>query len=255
MHKPSTTAACVLTRLALLGITPQPLRSEVAEGTCRAGVTAANLNVTLKDINGKPFPLADYKGQVVLLHFSATWCPPCRNEDFVGGSVTRTSRCGYAWRLAPALLCAAVALCLVAPVAGFAQQNKKGAFIDGEWVEDYVYVPDFMTPEELKKRLDGRTPDLVIVDTAARPIWAEGHIPGAVNFPYSKNISAPVPLPRDKTLVIYCACKDHEDSTDVARQLSLLGYRHVKVLKGGWFKWLELKYRTESKDAKKAEKQ
>ena len=67
MHKPSTTAACVLTRLALLGITPQPLRSEVAEGTCRDGATAANLNVTLKDINGKSFPLSDYKGKVVLL--------------------------------------------------------------------------------------------------------------------------------------------------------------------------------------------
>ena len=78
---------------------------------------------------------------------------------------------------------------------------------------------------------------MVVVDTAAAaPVWEGEHIPGAVNFPYSTNIKAPVPLPRDKTLVIYCACKDHEDSTDVARQLSLLGYRNVKVLKGGWFK-------------------
>ena len=51
-------------------------------------------------------------------------------------------------------------------------------------------------------------------------------------------------------LVIYCACKDHEDSTDVARQLSLLGYRNVKVLKGGWFKWVDLKYKTESAESK-----
>ena len=165
-----------------------------------------------------------------------------------------TSPCGHARQLAPALLGAAVALCLLAPVAGFAQQSKKGAFIDGEYVEDYVYVPDFMTPEELKKHIDERSPGIVIVDTAAAPIWEEEHIAGAVNFPYSKNISAPVPLPRDKTLVIYCACKDHEDSTDVARQLSLLGYRNVKVLKGGWFKWLDLKYKTVSKDEEKAAK-
>ena len=149
---------------------------------------------------------------------------------------------------------AAVALCLLAPLAGFAQQSKKGAFIDGEYVEDYVYVPDFMTPEELKKHIDERSPGIVIVDTAAPLIWEEEHIPGAVNFPYSKNISAPVPLPRDKTLVIYCACKDHEDSTDMARQLSLLGYRKVKVLKGGWFEWLKLKYKTVSKEEKKAAK-
>ena len=61
------------------------------------------------------------------------------------------SPCGHTQPLAPALLGAAVALCLLAPVVGFAQQSKKGAFIDGEWVEDYVYVPDFMTPQELKK--------------------------------------------------------------------------------------------------------
>jgi rhodanese-related sulfurtransferase len=152
------------------------------------------------------------------------------------------------------LLGSAVTLCLLAPVAGFAQQSKKGAVVDGEYVEDYVYVPDFMTPEELKKHIDERSPGIVIVDTAAPPVWEEEHIPGAVNFPYSKKISAPVPLPRDKTLVIYCACKDHEDSTEVARQLSLLSYRNVKVLKGGWFKWLELKYKTVKKGAEKAAK-
>lgn len=157
-------------------------------------------------------------------------------------------------QLVPALLGVALVLCLLAPASGFAQQAKKGAFIDGEYVEDYVYVPDFITPEELKKSIDKRSPGIVIVDTAAPPVWEEEHIPGAVNLPYSKNISAPVPLPRDKMLVIYCACKDHEDSTDVARQLSLLGYRNVKVLKGGWFKWLGLKYKTEGKAGTKVAK-
>lgn len=156
----------------------------------------------------------------------------------------------HGWQLVPAVLGAAVALCLLAPASGFAQdqQEKKGAFIDGEFVEDYVYVPDFITPQELKKDIDTHAPGIVIVDTSAPPVWEDEHIPGAVNFSYDKNITAPVPLPRDKTLVIYCACKDDEDSKDVARQLSLLGYRNVKVLKGGWFKWLDLKYKTESKD-------
>jgi rhodanese-related sulfurtransferase len=69
-----------------------------------------------------------------------------------------------------------------------------------------------------------------------------------VNLPYSKNITAPAQLSREKTLVVYCACKDDDDSKEVARQLSLLGYRKVKVLKDGWFKWLELKYKTEGKE-------
>jgi rhodanese-related sulfurtransferase len=149
---------------------------------------------------------------------------------------------------------AGLGVALLAPASAFAQ-DCKGAFIDGECVENYVYVPDFMPPEELKKHIEERSPDIVIVDTAAPAIWEDEHIPGAVNLPYTKDLRAPVPLPREKTIVVYCACKDHEDSSDMARQLSLLGYRNVKVLKGGWFKWVDLKYKTISKeDEEKAAK-
>jgi peroxiredoxin len=42
-----------------------------------AGRTAQDFSL---EIAGKPKRLTDYKGQVVILNFWATWCPPCVEE-------------------------------------------------------------------------------------------------------------------------------------------------------------------------------
>jgi rhodanese-related sulfurtransferase len=137
---------------------------------------------------------------------------------------------------------AAVVVAILAPAGALAQESQEGTFVDGEFVEFYEYVPDFMPPDDLKRLLDEGAGDIVVVDTAAPLIFEEEHIPGAVNFPWVHSVSLPVDLPRDRTLVLYCACNDHEDSADMAEKLSQLGYLDVKVLEGGWFTWLDLEY-------------
>lgn len=50
-----------------------------ASPACKAE-SQANLDFTVKDMNGGSVALADYKGKVLLINFWATWCPPCKIE-------------------------------------------------------------------------------------------------------------------------------------------------------------------------------
>ena len=101
--------------------------------------------------------------------------------------------------------------------------------------------------EELKKLIESKA-DIVVVDNQPKDAYEMEHIPGAVNFPWAMQVKGPVDLPRDKVLILYCACSHEEDSGEVADQLiKKFGYKDIKLLEGGWLRWVELGYPIEKK--------
>ena len=59
----------------------ESVKAEPAElAVCDQDAQPANLDFTLKDMNGEDVSLLSHEGKVILLNFWATWCGPCKIE-------------------------------------------------------------------------------------------------------------------------------------------------------------------------------
>lgn len=99
-----------------------------------------------------------------------------------------------------------------------------------------------MNPAELARisvaDLAGRLGDLAVLDTRALSVYAQGHIPGSINVPYTRRgfgedvdyfvaRDRPVALVADNDVV----------AAVTARELAPLGYTLAGVLNGGFHAW------------------
>jgi rhodanese-related sulfurtransferase len=112
--------------------------------------------------------------------------------------------------------------------------------------------PTFIAPAEVLKMMQDKDTSFVLVDTQPEEAFADGHIPGAINYPWVQQVKPPISLPRNKMLVFYCPCNHDEDSIDMYKKLAEFGYLNTKILEGGWYKWVALKYPVDGTDAANA---
>jgi membrane protein DedA with SNARE-associated domain/rhodanese-related sulfurtransferase len=93
-----------------------------------------------------------------------------------------------------------------------------------------------MTAEKLAERLEGDRPPLLIDVRGRADAEAAVGLPGAVLVPLGE-LSQRMNLPRDRDLVLYCACPEDASSAQGALTLRRLGFERVWVLQGGLTAW------------------
>ncbi|MBW1956202.1 MAG: sulfurtransferase [Deltaproteobacteria bacterium] len=105
------------------------------------------------------------------------------------------------------------------------------------------FFHDIVDMEFVKQHVDVPMPENVMLIDArpTRSKYDKGHIPMAVNIPYTEFDKHVDKLPKDKTalLIFYCEGPQCKLSHKSARKAEALGYTNVKVFAGGFPRWME----------------
>jgi membrane protein DedA with SNARE-associated domain/rhodanese-related sulfurtransferase len=125
-------------------------------------------------------------------------------------------------------------------------------FIAAKWWQRWRLVKELrmsrITVHELEQLIDGGASPTILDVRSAQSRERDGSIPGAQAWALHDDEAAPE-LPRDTTVVVYCACPNEASAALVARRLQRAGFGRVRPLHGGIEAWIAAGLPVERPDA------
>jgi rhodanese-related sulfurtransferase len=92
---------------------------------------------------------------------------------------------------------------------------------------------------DVHEGLRAAEPDFILMDVRSPALFAQGHIPGAINLPHGKMTAGRMAeFPRGMLFVVYCAGPHCNGANKAALRLARLGLP-VKMMIGGVTGWLD----------------
>ena len=103
-----------------------------------------------------------------------------------------------------------------------------------------------ISAEELKTKMT-KNEQVTVIDVRSSEGFANSGttVKGSIHFKLRKlksrvNFAPLKDLPRNREIVIYCACPKDQSSIAAAQILQAAGFTRVKVLQGGWHEWVRV---------------
>ena len=142
-------------------------------------------------------------------------------------------------------------LFLLISIAFVSGGTKPPKTLAGEAVKRQVAPKvTFMTAEELKGKLSNNKPITIIDVQSANGLDSDQMIKGAFyvklrRLKYRLSFRPLKDVPRNRDIVLYCACPNDEASIRAAQILRESGFQQIYILKGGWVSWKKANGQTE----------
>src|SRR6266850_1328020 len=125
-------------------------------------------------------------------------------------------------------------------------KKKLIAFLATALVALPVFAGEFPDVSIGEVKALAKSKKAVIIDVDGTESYAQGHVPGALDFEAIKdNLAAALPKDKNTTIVAYCGnpkCKAYQSAAKAAEKL---GYKNVKHMSAGIAGWKDAGEKTE----------